>query len=96
MTVSDLLAASRKAHEDYRRNVPHMRPDTSGKLVPTTGNAGAANASMREALRLRLLADSQDPAHTDQAWQDELATRHQHNDLVNWYQTMLGSADGAA
>lgn len=94
MTIGELLAAARKEHGLYRENVPHMQAGVGGKLQAMVGNADESLAHMKEALRLRLEADAQDPTHADLAWTVDLQARFRHADVVQWYQDRL--ANGAS
>ena len=93
MTVAELLALARRAHEDYRRNVPHMRHSVAaGKPLATTGDETKSIAALREALRLRLEASAQDPAYKDPAWQDDRAQQYRQETLIPFYREQLGEA----
>jgi hypothetical protein len=91
MTVSELLSAARTAHETYRRSVPHMRPNTSGKLVQVSGDIAAAEAAVRDALRLRLEADALDPDHADPAWKAEISSNYRNSELCAWYTSIIAA-----
>lgn len=94
MTVAEMLALARKAHEDYRRNVPHMRHSVAkGKAEPLVGDESKSIAALREALRLRLEADAADPEHKDPAWQDDRAQQYRQESLVFFYQEILARGD---
>lgn len=92
MTVAELLQAARVAHEDYRRNVPHMRFSVGkGKPEQVGGDAAKSVEAMREALRLRLEAEAADPNRLDPAWATDLAQNYRHASLTAWYQEKLAS-----
>lgn len=94
MTVAENLALARKAHEEYRRNVPHMRHNVAvGKPIQTTGDESKSITALREALRLRLEADAQDPEHKDPAWQDDRAQQYRQESLIVFYQEVLARGD---
>lgn len=96
MTIADLLRDARKAHEDYRRNVPHMRHSVAkGKPEVVSGDKEKSIAAMRDALRLRQEADALDPNHLDLAWKAELAENYRNSSLVEWYTEQLKAIDGA-
>lgn len=75
--ITELLAQSRTAHQQYRR----LSADSQNKNLPNMG------ALMRSALLARLDAQTLDPARTDPAWQvDAAAMKGQtHDSLVRFY-----------
>jgi hypothetical protein len=94
MTVAEQLALARKAHEEYRRNIPHMRHSVAaGKAEAVTGDESKSIAALREALRLRIEADAQDPEHLDPAWQDDRAQQYRNETLVRFYTEVLARGE---
>ena len=90
MTVSELLAASRAAHQQYRASVPHKQSAPGNQVVVVGGSEDDARLYMQQAFDLRTQAESQDPDFADQAWQDELSLKYRHKDLLAWYTEQLG------
>lgn len=68
-TVSDRLAASRAAHEQYRWFSPRMAT-AAGASGPQlwVGDPVEARRCLTEARRLRREAHDLDPGHADPAW----------------------------
>jgi len=88
MTVSDLLAAARKAHLAKKHAAGKVGSD--GK-VTSNPNYPTAEAHIREALRLRQQAHALDPQHLDPAWQtDQVENKGvPHQDLMAWFELYL-------
>lgn len=85
MTVADLLAQSRAAHDRYRR-AANPRPDSNGHHVHPRDYA-TAEREVADALALRLEAHALDPEHTDEAWAGDAKATHEQ--LVGFYRTYL-------
>lgn len=79
-TVAELLQQSRNAHLMYRRA---LRRYEGGRIVD--GNPVAAAEALALSARLRAQAELADPTHADQAWPDDLAAKHPHEALVEFY-----------
>lgn len=95
MTVAELLDASRRAHEQYRKNIPHLRANAkTGTLDTINGDAIASLQHLREARQLRSEAHALDPDHADPAWAAEVLQQYRHADLMNWYNRVLSQIDG--
>lgn len=70
MTVADLLAASRAAHQ---RSFQHRgRIDAQGRMSQRPGLRKAGRA-IEDAVKWRLEAQALDPHHRDPAWLDDQA-----------------------
>lgn len=94
MTVAELLGNARKAHEDYRRNVPHMRHSVAkGKAEVVSGDETKSVEAMKEALRLRLEAEAADPNRLDPAWVTDREQNFRHASLVSWYTEVLARGE---
>lgn len=91
-TVTDLLAQSRQAHQEYRDNVPRMHSAAPGavKAAQVDGDAITAGDALWLACRLRVEAHALDPTLSDPAWQDE-AVSHDHDALLEFYAKQLSS-----
>lgn len=93
MSIGELLAAARNEHLLYRQNVPHKRAGGGGVLKTMVGDADQSLVHLKEALRLRLEAEAQDPKHLDPAWNEDVNARFRQADVINWYQDRI--ANGA-
>lgn len=74
MSVAELLAASRAAHQRYRDALDQRT--STGSVIP--GDPAAQGLSLTEAQRTRLEAHALDPEQTDPAWKadDDQALTH--------------------
>lgn len=83
MTVAQLLAASRAAHQRSFQHRGRIGKDGKVSAVPQLQTAGA---EIQQALRLRLEADAIDPEHLDPAWlEDQAANKGQsHEQMVTF------------
>lgn len=84
MSVADLLAQSRAAHQRYRDNVTRMGPDRQ-KIA---GDDVAAGTALLAACRLRVEARALDPQRGDPAWASEPDT-HDDDALLTFYGEQL-------
>jgi hypothetical protein len=87
--IAQLLRDARAAHEQYRAHTPRMAA-IGGQLVPVAGDAPAAGAALRDALRLRTEAHVLDPHHLDPAWRTEPVS-YDHDQLLAFYVAQLAS-----
>lgn len=85
LTVGNLLAEARVAHEEYRHAKPRFIPNT--KTV-WAGDPIEAKAAMARAYSARANAEMLDPETTDPAWQGDLWLGI-HYDLLGFYLTQL-------
>lgn len=80
MTVAQLLAASRAAHDAYRQALPRL--DQQKQLIP--GDSAVAAAALQRAFELRAEAEHADVAGELPTWSDEAST-HPHYQLLKFY-----------
>ena len=71
MTIAELLAASRAAHEQYKVNLPRMTPTGIGGVIASVGDQLEARRNLLIAIQLRREAEDQDPTFADPAWDAE-------------------------
>lgn len=79
MSVAQLLADARTAHDRYRGQKPRMERQ-GGHVVQVAGNPQLAGDALHEALRLRTAAHVLDPQRRDPAW----ATEPLHDALIDF------------
>ena len=70
--------------------MPHKQSDPGNQVVVVSSSEDDARLYMQAALDLRTQAESRDPDFADQAWQDELALKSRHKDLLAWSTERLG------
>lgn len=87
-SVSDLLAASRRAHLLYHQESPRMAASGASAPVMQAGNPDAARDWLKQAANARAQAELLDPTHSDQAWADEVGT-FPHQELLVFYLLQL-------
>ena len=80
MTVGQLLAASKAAHDAYRAALPRL--DRQKQVIP--GDSAVAAAAMQRAFELRIEAEHADYPGDDPIWTDEART-HPHYALIAFY-----------
>jgi hypothetical protein len=85
MTTEELLIASRTAHWEYRRAIPHMRSVRGGKPQETQGDPVVARAALERAAALRKQAEDSDPDRTDPAWATDAALVGDHDAIRTFY-----------
>lgn len=83
LSVAELLKASRKAHEAYRRAAGAI--DKFGTIVQTTNDAMCADA-LKVARDYRTEAHERDKHHQDPAWSLD---RVPHEQLMRFYESYL-------
>lgn len=84
-TVEELLAASRAAHAEYRRNLPRMQSVRGGKPQEVAGDPVKAREALERAATLRLQAEVANPDMDDPAWASDAVKSGDHQTLRTFY-----------
>lgn len=90
-SVADLLSASRQAHLRYRQHVPRMATVPGSNPVAQNGDEVEARSAVRQAFELRQQAEAADPARSSIAWHEDLASGFDHDDVMRYYASLIGS-----